>query len=113
MDPGPFSLLLLYNLLFFLFTVFLLQTILFPFDTISPLFSARPVRLTTSLSSWDQVIWLCCAGLYFNLGVIFVSFWFVNHGFTLREILAAVYIITFLLGFSNSTEHQRISGIIA
>src|SRR3954464_1055153 len=53
------------------FPVFLLQTILFPFDTINPLFSARPVRLTTSLSSWGRVIWLCCAGIHFNLGVIF------------------------------------------
>src|SRR4051794_16042057 len=80
------------------FTVFLLQTILFPFDTINPLFSARPVRLTTSLSSWGRVIWLCCEGLYFNLGVILVSCWFDNLGFILREILAAVYIITLLLG---------------
>src|SRR3954464_12127384 len=80
------------------FPVFLLQTILFPIDTINPLFSARLVGLTTSLSSWGKVIWLCCAGLYFNLGVILVSFWFDNLGFILREILAAVYIITFLLG---------------
>src|SRR3954467_8683847 len=81
------------------FRVFLLQTILFPFDTINPLFSARPVRLTTSLSSWGRVIWLCCAGLHSNLGVILVSYWFDNLGFILREILAAaVYIITLLLG---------------
>src|SRR3954453_14353322 len=58
------------------FSVFLLQTILFPFDIINPLFSARPVRLTTSLSSWGRVIWLCCAGLHSNLGVILVSYWF-------------------------------------
>src|SRR3954465_8888696 len=70
--PRSFSLILLYNLL----PVFLLQTILFPFDTINPLFSARPVGLTTSLSSWGKVIWLCCAGHYFNLGVILVSFSF-------------------------------------
>src|SRR3954449_4219195 len=93
-----FSLLLLYNLLFSCFPVFLLQTILFPFDTINPLFSARPMRLTTSLSSWGKVILLCCAGLYFNLGVILVSFWFDNLGFILREILTALYIISFLLG---------------
>src|SRR3954469_8580867 len=92
--PRSFSLLLLYNLLL---PVFSLQTILFPFDTINPLFSARPVGLTTSLSSWGKVIWLCCAGLYFNLGAILVSYWFDNLGFTLREILAAVYITTFLL----------------
>src|SRR3954466_1322067 len=82
--PRSFSLILLYNLL----PVFLLQTILFPFDTINHLFSARPERLTTSLSSWGRVIWLCCAGLYFNLGVILVSFCFDNLGFILREILA-------------------------
>src|SRR3954464_5530782 len=105
--PRSFSLLLLYNLLFSCFPVFLLQTILFPFDTINPLFSARPVRLTTSLSSWGKVIWLCCAGLYFNLGAILVSFWFDNLGFTLREILAAVYITTFLLGFSKLTQHIK------
>src|SRR3954465_2851740 len=57
------------------FPIFLQQTILFPFDTINPLFSARPVRLTTSLSSWGRVIWLCCAGLHSNLGVILVSYW--------------------------------------
>src|SRR3954471_8646387 len=96
------------------FPVFLLQTILFPFDIINSLFSARPVGLTTSLSSWGKVIWLCCAGLYFNLGVILVSYWFDNLGFILREILAAVYITTFLLGFPNLTaiKHQRISGVI-
>src|SRR4051794_16201768 len=80
------------------FSVFLLQTILFPFDTINPLFSARLVGLTNSLSSWGKVIWLCCAGIYFNLGVILVSFWFDNLGFILREILTAVYIISLLLG---------------
>src|SRR3954449_2401180 len=64
------------------FPVFLLQTILFPFDTINALFSARPVRLTTSLSSWGRVIWLCCADLHSNLGVILVSYWFDNLGFT-------------------------------
>src|SRR3954469_14656307 len=102
--PRPFSLILLYNLL----PVFLLQTILFPFDTINPLFSARPVRLTTSLYSWGKVIWLCCAGLYFNLGAILVSFWFDNLGFILREILTAVYIITLLLGRPTSKEKTPI-----
>src|SRR4051795_13315015 len=80
------------------FPVFLLQTILFPFDTINPLFSARPVRLTTSLSSWGRVILLCCAGLYFNLGVILSPIGSITLVSQLREILAAVYIITFLLG---------------
>src|SRR4051794_2916720 len=93
------------------FPVFLLQTILFPFDTINPLFSARPVGLTTSLSSWGKVIWLCCAGLYFNLGVILVSYWFDNLGFILREILTAVYIISFLLGRPASISMQGLPWI--
>src|SRR3954453_12920320 len=97
------------------FPVFLLQTILFPFDTINTLFSARPVGLTTLLSSWGTVIWLCCAGLYFNLGAILVSLWFDNLSFILREILATVYITTFLLAFPNLTvlKHQRIYGTVA
>src|SRR4051794_34465216 len=89
------------------FPVFLLQTILFPFDTINSLFSARPVRLTPSLSSWGRVIWFCCAGLHSNLGVILVSFWFDNLGFILREIHSAVYIITFLLGRPIVLKLQR------
>src|SRR4051812_7404502 len=78
---GPRSFSLICYTIYILFYCFLLQTILFPFDTINPLFSARPVRLTTSLSSWGRVIWLCCAGLHFNLGVILVSYWFDNLGF--------------------------------
>src|SRR3954471_13804455 len=79
MDPGPSLKSAIQSTS--CFPVLLLQTILFPFDTINPLFSARPVRLTTSLSSWGRVIWLCCAGLHSNLGVILVSFWFDNLGF--------------------------------
>src|SRR3954447_21270200 len=77
---GPRSFSLICYTIYILFYYFLLQTILFPFDTINPLFSARPVRLTSSLSSWGKVIWFYCAGLYFNLGVSFVSFWFDNLG---------------------------------
>ena len=32
----------------------------FPHYTFNPLFSARPVRLTTSLYRWGKVAWLCC-----------------------------------------------------
>jgi hypothetical protein len=32
----------------------------FPHYTSNPLFSARPVRLTTSLYRWGKVAWLCC-----------------------------------------------------
>src|SRR3954447_25534727 len=101
-SSGLWTLVLLFNIAIqpaaSCFPVFLLQTILFPFGTINPLFLARPVGLTTSLSSWGKVIWLCCAGLYFNLCAILVSFWFDNLGFILREILTVVYIITLLLG---------------
>src|SRR3954451_4560906 len=62
------------------FPVFLLQTILFPFDTINHLFSARLVRLTTSLSSWGRVIWLCCTGLHSNLGAILSPIGSINLG---------------------------------
>src|SRR3954471_4373856 len=43
-----------------------LETILHPHDTVNPLCSAKPVRLTTSLNSWGKVFWLfvcrfpCC-----------------------------------------------------
>ena len=35
-----------------------------PFDTFNPLFSAKPVRLTTSSQVGDRVLWLCCAGFH-------------------------------------------------
>ena len=35
-----------------------------PLDTFNPLFSAKPVRLTTSSQVGDRVLWLCCAGLH-------------------------------------------------
>src|SRR3954466_1928345 len=67
---GPRSFSLICYTIYILFYYFLTANNFFPFDTINPLFSARPVRLTTSLSSWGRVIWLCCAGLYLNLGAI-------------------------------------------
>src|SRR3954463_12802658 len=36
----------------------LLQTIHHPHNTVNHLCSAKPVRLTTSLNSWDKVSWL-------------------------------------------------------
>src|SRR3954451_175932 len=36
----------------------LLQTIHHPHNTVNPLCSAKLVRLTTSLNSWDKVSWL-------------------------------------------------------
>src|SRR3954451_11019715 len=38
----------------------LLQTIQHPHNTVNPLCSAKPVRLTTSLNSWDKVSWFVC-----------------------------------------------------
>ena len=32
----------------------------FPHYTFNPLFSTRPVRLTTALYRWGKVFWLCC-----------------------------------------------------
>src|SRR4051812_14870389 len=109
--PRSFSLILLYNLLP-IFPVFLLQTILFPFDTINPLFSARPVRLTTSLSSWGRVIWLCCAGLYSNLGVILVSFWFDKPWFHTEGNSCCCLHHHLPLGAPHCAQASRISGAI-
>src|SRR3954452_15944847 len=39
-------------------TIYFLQTILHPHNTVNPLWSAKPVRLTTSLNSWGKVFWL-------------------------------------------------------
>src|SRR3954463_8283651 len=36
----------------------LLQTIHHPHNMVNPLCSAKPVRLTTSLNSWDKLSWL-------------------------------------------------------
>src|SRR3954466_4761611 len=38
--------------------IYFLQTILLPHNTVNPLCLAKPVRLTTSLNSWDKVSWL-------------------------------------------------------
>src|SRR3954447_23915335 len=56
MDPGLFFNItaILYCILLFIF----LQTILHPHNTVNPLCSAKPVRLTTSLNSWYKVSWL-------------------------------------------------------
>src|SRR3954454_5068630 len=46
--------------------IYFLQTIIHPHNTVNPLCSAKPVRLTTSLNSWGKVSWLfvcnfpCC-----------------------------------------------------
>ena len=71
-----------------------------PFDTFNPLFSAKPVRLTTSLQVGGKVLWLCCAGLHVatstgsapcqgsasnTFGVFPCSYWIDNLDFILRE----------------------------
>src|SRR4051812_47914557 len=38
--------------------IYFLQTIYHPHNTVNPLCSAKQVRLTTSLNSWDNVSWL-------------------------------------------------------
>src|SRR4051812_13372631 len=38
--------------------IYFLQTVLLPHNTVNPLCSAKPVRLTTSLNSWGKVFWL-------------------------------------------------------
>src|SRR3954467_14345207 len=60
MDPGPiFPLLNQPQLKLCLFpAIYFLQTILHPHNTVNPLCSAKPVRLTTSLNSRGKVFWL-------------------------------------------------------
>src|SRR3954454_4889799 len=94
------------------FPLFFLQTILFPFDTINPLFSARPVRLTTSLSSWGRVIWLCCAGLHSNLGVILSPIGSINLGFITEGNSCCCLHHHLPLGAPNCAQASRIPGAI-
>src|SRR3954449_10865973 len=44
--------------------IYFLQTIHHPHNTVNPLCSAKPVRLTTSLNSWDKVSWLFVCRLF-------------------------------------------------
>ena len=58
---GPRSILLIeYNLLQYLFYCSLQTIIIHTIHLI--LCYSKPVRLTTSLSHWGKVSWLCCAG---------------------------------------------------
>src|SRR3954462_12947606 len=61
MDPGPIFLTVKSTITQALFTFLqftLLQTIRLPHNMVNPLCSEKPVRLTTSLNSWDKVSWL-------------------------------------------------------
>src|SRR5215216_4309049 len=93
MDPGPFFYIQSTNCL-------LLCVYFLPFDTFNPLFSAKPVRLTTSSQVGDRVLWLYCAGLHiaagtgsapcqcsasYTFGVFPCSYWIDNLGFLMRE----------------------------
>src|SRR4051794_14954743 len=42
----------------FFSAIYFLQSILHPHNTVNPLCSAKPMRLTTSLNSWGKVSWL-------------------------------------------------------
>jgi hypothetical protein len=89
-----------------------------PFDTFNPLFSAKPVRLTTSSQVGDRVLWLCCAGLHVatstgsapcqgsasnTFGVFPCSYWIDNLGFITEGKLAAVLIIPSSWGSPTSS----------
>ena len=88
MDPGPFF---YFQSTIKLFTALCLLSANYyflPFDTFNPLFSAKPVRLTTSSQVGDRVLWLCCAGFEVasNTFESFPSsYWFDNLGFLLWE----------------------------
>ena len=101
MNYGPRSFLL--HSIYKLFTALCLLSANYyflPFDTFNSLFSAKPVRLTTSSQVGDRVLWLCCAGLHvasstgsapcqrsasYTFGVFPCSYWIDNLGFILRE----------------------------
>ena len=104
MDPGPCLLHTIYKL----FTTLCLLSANYyflPFDTFNPLFSAKPVRLTTSSQDGGKVLWLCCAGLHVatstgsapcqglasnTFGVFPCSYWIDNLGFITEGKLASV-----------------------
>ena len=97
MDPG------LYFILIANTTTILrlfLQTTRFPHGSFNPLFSAKPVSLTTSLKVGSKVFGCLCAGLgvaptpavrpatsWFAIPRerTFFSYWSINLGFLLRE----------------------------
>ena len=102
MNYGPRSFLLLsiYNQLFTALCLLSANYYFLPFDTFNPLFSAKPMRLTTSSQVGGKVLWLCCAGLHVatstggapcqgsasnTFGVFPCSYWIDNLGFVLRE----------------------------
>src|SRR3954469_4542436 len=94
--------------------IYFLQTILLPHNTVNPLCSAKPMRLTTSLNSWAKVFWLfvfrlprcsdagggalplsACNTFRSNAFILLVD----KPWFLIRRKLAAVLIIPSLLGF--------------
>src|SRR3954467_3265939 len=61
MDPGPIFATVkstTTQAFFYFSAIYFLQTILHPHNTVNPLCSAKPVRLTTSLNSRGKVFWL-------------------------------------------------------
>src|SRR5215216_1547373 len=63
-----FLLLSIYNQLFTVLFLFSANYYFLPLDTFNPLFSAKPVRLTTSSKVGGKVPWLCCACLHVAAG---------------------------------------------
>ena len=91
-----------------------------PLDMFNPLFSAKPMRLTTSSQVGGRVMWLCCAGLHVaaNAGsapcqspasntfeVFPCSFWIDNLGFITEGKLTIVLIIPSSWGSPTSSTY--------
>jgi hypothetical protein len=107
-----------------------LQTIILPHGSFNPLFSAKPVSLTTSLKVGDKVLGCLCAGLHVaadagsapchelvrntsgeNVFLLLVD----KPWFFTEEKLATVIIIPFSWGFPTacSTQHQRVDAFVS
>ena len=72
---------------------------------------SKPLSLTTSLSRWDRVLILCCAGLHVdsNTCVTFPSsFWFDNLGFYWGKFCCCT-LHTLLLGFPTKHSSSLLS----
>src|SRR4051812_41589359 len=56
-----------YFLAIYFSAIYFAATTLNPHDTYNPLYSAKPVSLTTSLNSWGKVICCLCVGFHVAL----------------------------------------------
>jgi hypothetical protein len=125
-DPGPIPLHCYYHFTFTRFIYILANYYLLPLDTLNPLFTATS-EIDNLIVSWGKVLGCVVCRFHVAAGEKLhadkypsaivqsvaklaginlrkcgsFSYWFDNLGFTTEGKLAAVLIITLLLGFSN------------